>query len=160
MIIWWWKKYSMWIFYRYNYYYFKLGNSLHEIFQVKRLSELLLSLQIEARERVEEFKTQKKEEESLRKLEDEVWERAQKDQQKEIAARELVKFRERVGFWYLWTYNQITKGQISFHIWINNPFGLSCILVFDLFINLFILILTKFNEYFLKHFLQNCFSIN
>lgn len=68
---------------------------------MKRLSELLLSLQIEARERVEEFKTQKKEEESLRKLEDEVWERAQKDQQKEIAARELVKFRERVGFWYL-----------------------------------------------------------
>ncbi|XP_071167437.1 coiled-coil domain-containing protein 112-like [Mytilus edulis] len=68
---------------------------LREELEKARKKEEERKRQIEARERVEEFKTQKKEEESLRKLEDEVWERAQKDQQKEIAARELVKFRER-----------------------------------------------------------------
>ena len=49
------------------------------------------------KQRVDEFKQQKKEEEDVRKLEEELWERAQKEQQKQLAAKELVKFRERVG---------------------------------------------------------------
>ena len=53
------------------------------------------------KQRVDEFKHQKKEEEDVRKLEEELWERAQKEQQKQLAAKELVKFRERVGFEHL-----------------------------------------------------------
>ena len=48
------------------------------------------------KQRVDEFKHQRKEEEDVRKLEEELWERAQKEQQKQLAAKELVKFRERV----------------------------------------------------------------
>ncbi|CAG2191567.1 Coiled-coil domain-containing protein 112 [Mytilus edulis] len=65
-----------------------------------RVQKELERAQAEERKLREELeKARKKEEERKRQIEarerDEVWERAQKDQQKEIAARELVKFRER-----------------------------------------------------------------
>lgn len=48
------------------------------------------------KQKVEEYKQQKNEEDEIKNLEEQLWERVQKEQQREIAAKELVKFRERV----------------------------------------------------------------
>lgn len=67
------------------------NNSLHNCIQPK-----IFIFQAEVKQRVEEYKQQKKDEDEIRNLEEQLWERVQKEQQREIAAKELVKFRERV----------------------------------------------------------------